>query len=127
MEEEGWLLSCARNSAPPPGPGDSFTPLSASMGPWHYDGHKGSLRISQEEKVPLFIPDSSPHFLLAALKEKVKSSDENKGEQREQSSARMSPKPVAFVLSHLCEHLTEAACSWYKQGESIQVLINCRL
>lgn len=58
-------------------------PLSASITPHHCDGHKGCLRISQEKKVPLFIPPSSPRFLRALLKNKVNSSAEKEEEQRE--------------------------------------------
>lgn len=76
-------VPCANHTVQPRGPGNSPTPLSASITPHHCDGHKNCLRISQEKKVPLSIPRSSPHFLLAVLKNEVNSGTEEERERRE--------------------------------------------
>lgn len=73
----GWELVSflwpTTTTVQPWSPGDSLTPLSASITQRHCDEHKSCLRISQEKKVPLFIPNLSSHFLLAELKKKITS------------------------------------------------------
>ncbi len=104
FKEEGWSVSCAHHSVQPQGPGDSLAPPSASITQHHCDGHKSSLRISQENKVPLFIPPSLLSFPPGCV-EKVNSSAEREEEWREDTTLHGCLQNQQCPFAHNCAHI----------------------
>lgn len=108
-EDENGSVSCARNTAQAWGPGDSLTPLSASITLNHCEAHKSCLGISPEKKVPLVIPNLSSHFLLAVLKKKVTSA------WRQRCSAREDRNDCTKSLQNQQRSFSHS--SWYECGD----------